>query len=108
MLHRPRRTGPAGYPFAVVQGFLGERFDLVTPDKNMGRASIEGWLSLDAAKALLKMAGQDFDALKKQATTRDFKPVPLGLKASMALRNTNAHDRFAQRPREDRGQRSRR
>ena len=29
-------TGPAGYPYQVVQdGFTGERFDLVTPDKNM-------------------------------------------------------------------------
>jgi Zn-dependent M28 family amino/carboxypeptidase len=81
-------TGPAGYPFSVVQGNLGERFDLVTPDKNMGRASIEGWLSLDAAKTLLSMAGQDFDALKRQALTRDFRPVPLGLQASMAIRNT--------------------
>ncbi len=80
---------PAGYPYEVVQGFLGERFDLVTPNKNMDRASVEGWLSLPAAKKVLKMAGQDFDALKKVATTRDFKPVPLGLKASMALRNTN-------------------
>ena len=35
-------TGPAGYPFAVVQGNLGEKFDLVTPDKNMGRASDRG------------------------------------------------------------------
>ena len=81
-------TGPAGYPFAVVQGNLGERFDLVTPDKNMNRASIEGWLSLDAAKKLLSMAGQDFDALKKQALTREFRPVPLGLQASVAIRNT--------------------
>ena len=81
-------TGPAGYPFAVVQGNLGEKFDLVTPDKNMGRANIEGWLSLDAAKRLLKMGGQDFDALKKLASTRDFKPVPLGLKASLAVKNT--------------------
>jgi Zn-dependent M28 family amino/carboxypeptidase len=80
-------TGPAGYPFAVVQGNLGERFDLVTPDKNMGRASIEGWISLDAAKKLLAMAGQDFDALKKQALTRDFRPVPLGLQASVAISN---------------------
>ena len=80
-------TGPAGYPFNVVQGNLGEKFDLVTPDKNMGRASIEGWLSLDAAKRLLKMGGQDFDSLKKQAVTRDFKPVPLGLKASLAIKN---------------------
>jgi len=81
-------TGPAGYPFAVVQGNLGEKFDLITPDKNMARARIEGWLSLDAAKRLFKMAGQDFDALKKQATTREFKPVPLGLKASLAVKST--------------------
>ena len=78
----------AGYPFAVVQGNLGEKFDLVTPDKNMGRAALEGWITLDAAKRLLKLGGQDFDTLKRQATTRDFKPVPLGLKASLAIRNT--------------------
>ena len=53
----------------------------------MGRANIEGWLSLDATKRLLKIAGKDFDTLKKQATTREFKPVPLGLKASMAIHN---------------------
>jgi Zn-dependent M28 family amino/carboxypeptidase len=80
-------TIPAGYPFNVVQGKTGEQFDLVTPDKNMGRASIEGWLSLDQTKNLLQMAGQDFDALKAQAATRDFKPVPLGVTASMTIRN---------------------
>jgi Zn-dependent M28 family amino/carboxypeptidase len=53
----------------------------------MGRANIEGWLTLDATKRLLKMAGQDFDSLKKQATTREFKPVALGLKASLAIHN---------------------
>jgi Zn-dependent M28 family amino/carboxypeptidase len=78
---------PAGYPFQVVQGNLEEKFDLVTPDKNMGRAAIEGWVTLDTAKAILTMAGQDFDALKKQALTRDFKPVPLNLKASLAVKN---------------------
>jgi Zn-dependent M28 family amino/carboxypeptidase len=81
-------TGPAGYPFSVVQGNLREKFDLVTPDKNMGRAAIEGWLTLDAARQILKMGGHDFDALKKQALTRNFTPVPLGLRASMAIRNT--------------------
>ena len=81
-------TGPAGYPFSVVQGKTGEQFDLVTPDKNMGRAAIEGWITLDQGRKLLKMAGQDFDALKKQAATREFKPVPLGVTASMTLHNT--------------------
>ena len=80
-------TGPAGYGFNVVQGKTGEQFDLVTPDKNMGRASIEGWITLDKARELLKLAGQDFDALKKQAATREFKPVPLGVNASMTIRN---------------------
>jgi Zn-dependent M28 family amino/carboxypeptidase len=81
-------TGPAGYPFSVVQGNLGEKFDLVNPDKNMSRANVEGWLTLDAAKKILTLGGQDFDALKKQARTREFKPVPLGLKASIAIKNT--------------------
>jgi Zn-dependent M28 family amino/carboxypeptidase len=80
-------AGPAGYPFAVVQGKTGEQFDLVTPDKNMARAAIEGWITLDQAQKLFKMAGHDFDALKKQAATREFKPVPLGVTASMTIHN---------------------
>jgi len=81
-------TGPAGYPFSVVQGNLREKFDLVNPDKNMSRANVEGWITLDAAKKILALGGQDFDTLKKQARTREFKPVPLGLKASIAIKNT--------------------
>ncbi len=81
-------TGPAGYPFAVVQSKVAEQFDLVTPDKNMGRVAIEGWISLDSTKRILKMAGQDLDALKEQAVTRDFKPVPLGVTASITIKNT--------------------
>src|SRR5262249_18992692 len=63
------------------------QFDLVTPDKNMGRAAIEGWITLDQAKTLLAAAGQDFDTVKKQAATRDFKPVALDTTASMTIRN---------------------
>jgi Zn-dependent M28 family amino/carboxypeptidase len=54
----------------------------------MGRAAVEGWITLDQATRMLRMAGQDFDALKKQAVTREFKPVPLGVTASMTIRNT--------------------
>jgi Zn-dependent M28 family amino/carboxypeptidase len=80
-------TEPAGYPFAVVQGKTAEQFDLVTPDKNMGRSDIEGWISLDQAKALFRMAGQNFDSLKARAATREFTPVPLGVTASVRLDN---------------------
>jgi Zn-dependent M28 family amino/carboxypeptidase len=79
-------TVPAGYPFSVVQGMGGERFDLVTPDKNAGRAKIEGWMSVEAATALLKMAGQDYQKLKARAATREFKAVPLGATASVTVK----------------------
>jgi Zn-dependent M28 family amino/carboxypeptidase len=81
-------TGPAAYPFSVVQSKVTEQFDLVAQDKGMSRAAIEGWITLDQAKALFAMAGQDFDAVKKKARTREFAPVPLGVKASMTLTNT--------------------
>jgi Zn-dependent M28 family amino/carboxypeptidase len=81
-------TAPAGYPFSVVQGKIGEQFDLIAPDKNMGRVAVEGWITLDQARALFKMAGLDYDTMKKQAVTREFKPVPLGVKASITLHNT--------------------
>ncbi len=80
-------TGPAGYGFNVVQGNVGEKLDLVTPDRNMKRAAIEGWMTLDKARELFALAGQDFDALKKAAVSRDFKPVPLGVTASVHLTN---------------------
>ena len=81
-------TEPAGYPFSVVQGNLNEKFDIVTPDKNMGRSNIEGWITVDAAKKLFAMAGQNYAALKKQAATRQFKPVPLGVQATMGISTT--------------------
>ena len=80
-------TEPAGYPFSVVQGNLNEKFDIVTPDKNMSRVNIEGWITTDAARKLFALGGQDYDTLKKQAVSRSFKPVPLGVRASMAIRN---------------------
>jgi Zn-dependent M28 family amino/carboxypeptidase len=78
-------TGPAGYPFAVAQGMGGERFNLSTPDKNMGKSAVEGWISLEAATGIFKGAGLDFDELKARAATRDFTPVPLKATASVTL-----------------------
>lgn len=80
-------TEPAGYPFAVVQGMGGERFNIIAPDNNASRSKIEAWVTLDQAKALFTLAGQDFDQLKARAATREFAPVPLGMTASMNLKS---------------------
>jgi Zn-dependent M28 family amino/carboxypeptidase len=81
-------TKEAGYPFAVVQGKTAEQFDLVTPDKNMSRSAVEGWITLDQARVLFAMAGQEFDSLKAKAATKEFAPVPLGVTASVTLKNS--------------------
>jgi Zn-dependent M28 family amino/carboxypeptidase len=80
---------PAGYPFEVVSGSWGrENFDIVSADKNASRVGVESWITLDKAKELFAAAGQDFDALHKAATSKDFKPVALNAKATFHVKNT--------------------
>ena len=81
-------TGPAGYPFAVVSGSWGrENFDIQRPDKNMNRVAVESWITTDRARELFTASGQDFDALKKAAVKKDFKPVVLNAKANLGVKN---------------------
>jgi Zn-dependent M28 family amino/carboxypeptidase len=84
-------TPTAGYPFEVVVGSWGgrENFDIQTPDNNMSRVPVEGWVTYDKAAELCKMAGLDLATLKKSALDRNFRPVALrGAKASFEIRNT--------------------
>jgi Zn-dependent M28 family amino/carboxypeptidase len=82
-------TEPAGYPWAVVQSsWTGEQFDLIAPDRNMSMCAVEGWITWDHARALVSMVGKDLGELKRAAVSRDFRPVPLGARARITLRNT--------------------
>jgi Zn-dependent M28 family amino/carboxypeptidase len=82
-------TEPAGYPWEVVKGsWSQENFDIRSADGNAGRVPIEAWLTVDKARELFATAGQDFDALKRAAVRRDFRPLPLGGMARFAVRNT--------------------
>ncbi len=82
-------TGPAGYPWSVVASSWGhENFSILTPDNNMSRVPVEGWITLDEAKQLFKDAGYDFDALKESARKKDFKPVDLGASADFTIKQT--------------------
>ncbi|RUA04677.1 MAG: peptidase M28 [Candidatus Neomarinimicrobiota bacterium] len=81
--------GPAGYPWEVVGSSpYGESFDLVSDDRNMGRAAIEGWIRRDAAASLFEMAGLDFATEKAKAARADFQPVELGVTGRTQVRNT--------------------
>jgi Zn-dependent M28 family amino/carboxypeptidase len=82
-------TEPAAYPWSVVQnGWTGPQFNLVREDNNMSRCAADGWLHLEAARKIFESAGLDFDTVKAEAAKRGFKSIPLGLKASLTLKNS--------------------
>ena len=82
-------TAPAAYPYEVVRNsWTRENFDITTAGANPDFPAVPGWLQLDAAKALFKASGMDFDSLKQAALSKDFKPVALPAQASYKVRNT--------------------
>ena len=71
-------TDPASYGWATVKNSnTNTMFDVVRKNPKDTHPQLEGWIQRDEAAALFRNAGLDFDALKKQAQSRDFKPVEL-------------------------------
>ena len=84
-------TEPAGYGWNVITtSWTGPQIDIDAPDKGMGRAGVEGWITRAAAERMLAAAGQDLNTLTKAAQTKGFRPVLLPLTASANLTNTIA------------------
>ncbi|HEV7681699.1 MAG TPA: M28 family peptidase [Pyrinomonadaceae bacterium] len=79
----------AGYPWGVVRTSNGSwRFDIAraagdeTPFLKM-----RSWVTDDAARKIMKLAGQDLDDLRAKAASRDFQPVALNLKGKINLKS---------------------
>lgn len=71
-------TAPASYGWATVAGSnTNTMFDVVRDNPAEAHPLLEGWIQRDLAVDLFKRAGLDFETLKQQAQTRDFKPVEL-------------------------------
>ena len=71
-------TAPASYGWETVKNSnTNAQFDIVRPDPARTHPTLEGWVQRDVAVDLFKRSGLDFEALKKQAQTRGFKPVVL-------------------------------
>lgn len=79
-------TPSAGYPFQVVQtSWSGEQVEL--PAGSEPHIQAKAWLTEDASRELVKLAGQDLDKLIESAKSKDFTPVPLGMTTSLDFRN---------------------
>jgi Zn-dependent M28 family amino/carboxypeptidase len=79
-------TPSAGYPWQVVQSsWGGEQFGL--PAGSEPRVKVEAWATEDAVRRLLKSGGYDLEKLTAAARSRDFHPVPLGIRTSISFTN---------------------
>ena len=71
-------TAPASYGWATVRNsWGGPQFDIQHEDPEAARIPVEAWIQRDVAVELFQRAGQDFEALKVAARSRDFQPVVL-------------------------------
>jgi Zn-dependent M28 family amino/carboxypeptidase len=69
---------PASYGWPTVKNSnTNTMFDIVRSDPTAAHSTVEGWIQRDLAVELFRSAGMDFDAMKKAAQRRDFKPVAL-------------------------------
>ncbi|WP_271439802.1 M28 family metallopeptidase [Pontixanthobacter luteolus] len=81
-------TEPASYGWNVVESsWSGPQAYAQRGENAPPLTQMNGWVQMDAGKAILAAAGQDFSALASAAKEKGFKPVPLGLTAATSFSN---------------------
>jgi len=81
-------TKPASYGWNVVESsWSGPQAYPQYGENPPPRTLMNGWVTKDAGREILKSAGQDLDELTALAKTKGFKPVALGLTASTSFAN---------------------
>lgn len=79
-------TPSATYGWSVVRpSWEAERFSLA---KGPAGTGLQGWITEEVARALVKQGGQDLDALRAKALSRGFRPVALDLTLKGQLHST--------------------
>ena len=85
-------TVPAGYPWLVVRNswsgaslYLDQTGDNFQPD-------VLGWITRNAAIKIFEASGQDMKNYAEMSRSEDFKPLSLGLNASVTVKNKIKRD----------------
>ncbi|MBS1796425.1 MAG: M28 family peptidase [Acidobacteria bacterium] len=82
-------TESAGYGWNVVRTSNGSwRYDVArTPDDRTPFLQMRSWMTEQTARKIFEQSGKNLDELREKAKSRDFKPVKLGLRASVELKS---------------------
>ncbi|MFQ5864327.1 MAG: M28 family metallopeptidase [bacterium] len=84
-------TPLAGYGWNVVQNsWTGEQL-YVKSQVDAKFLKLESWITENVAQEILQTAGLDLDELISQASSLDFKPIPLPVKVTALVRNEIRH-----------------
>ena len=85
-------TERAGYPWHVVVNSNSTERRLLPRDASLpAPIGVRGWITDSAATALLAQAGLNMSQLRKQAESRDFRPVSTGIIIDESMKNSLQH-----------------
>ncbi len=85
-------TGPAGYPWHVVVNSNSTEHRLLPRDPAApAPIGVRGWITDSAATVLLAQAGLNMTQLRRQAESRDFRPVSTGIIIDASMKNSMQH-----------------
>src|SRR5579863_10355378 len=73
-------TPTAGYSYDVVRSSWGKEDPQLKLAAGQPALAFAGWLSQEAGTRLLALAGKTVDEMLNAANSRDFKPIPLGVR----------------------------
>jgi Zn-dependent M28 family amino/carboxypeptidase len=85
-------TERAGYPWHTVVGSWAKEQRMLPRDPALPRPlGFRGWITDSAATAVLAQAGLDLAELRRRAATREFRPVPTGVRLRVGFRSRVEH-----------------
>jgi Zn-dependent M28 family amino/carboxypeptidase len=73
-------TPTAGYGYDVVRSSWGKEDPQLKLPAGQPALALAGWVSQDAGAKLAALAGKKVDELLAAANSRDFRPIPLGIR----------------------------
>jgi Zn-dependent M28 family amino/carboxypeptidase len=98
-------TPTAGYGYDVVRSSWGKEDPQLKLQPGQPALALAGWVTQDAGSKLLALAGKKVDDLLNAANSRDFHPIPLGIRIRANLpakiRQIESHNVLAMVPGSD-------
>ncbi|MCX7284128.1 MAG: M28 family metallopeptidase [Novosphingobium sp.] len=81
-------TFPAAYGWNVVESsWSGDQHYVATPNDGADQTAFNSWIQKPVAESVFKAAGKDLTTMTAAAGRKGFRPVPLGLKASLSFQS---------------------